>query len=121
MADERPALRRIVAPETITVENAPEVKAAILDEKASAVVVLDLSATTFVDSVGTGMFVSARNRLQRVGGELLLDGVRPEVAELLRLTRLASLLFVREWAPADEDEDVDPPASGGVPHLRIEK
>lgn len=55
-------------------------------------VVLDLSATTFFDSTGLAALIAAHRRAERMGGRLVVVNVDPEIARLLQVTGLDTLL-----------------------------
>lgn len=52
-------------------------------------VVLDLSKTSFMDSTGIHMIISANRRLQERGGRLLVVHGPPHIRRLLELTGVA--------------------------------
>jgi anti-sigma B factor antagonist len=55
-------------------------------------VVLDLSATTFFDSTGLAALIAAHRRAERMGGRLVVVNVDREIARLLQVTGLDTLL-----------------------------
>jgi anti-sigma B factor antagonist len=55
-------------------------------------VVLDLTATTFVDSTGLAVLVAAHRRAERLGGRVVVVNVDPEIARLLKITGLDTIL-----------------------------
>jgi anti-anti-sigma factor len=57
--------------------------------------VLDLSGVDFLTAEGLGELVRVHNRLQELGGELVLDNVGDQAFEVLQVTRLTDLLRVR--------------------------
>ena len=61
---------------------------------------LHLGAVTYIDSVGVGELVSSFAAAKRAGGELKLSNVAGRVRDLVRLTRLHTIVEVC----ADEDE-----------------
>lgn len=60
----------------------------------SSQVVLDLSAVTFLDSVGLGLLVQAHERLAAAGGELVLRAVPRRVRRVLEVAGLVGLLRI---------------------------
>jgi len=57
-------------------------------------VVADLSAVTFLDSTGLGVFVTALKRVQEQGGSLDLVVNSPRVLRVFELTGLDSMLTI---------------------------
>jgi anti-sigma B factor antagonist len=55
-------------------------------------VVVHLGGVTFVDSAGLGLLVRLLTRAQRSGGDLKLCAVPPRIVEVLRMTRLQTIL-----------------------------
>jgi anti-sigma B factor antagonist len=70
---------------------------AILDAGASHVVI-DLSATTFIDSSGLGVLVGALKRLREANGNghqtLVLTGLQPAVRKVFEITGLNTLFTI---------------------------
>jgi anti-sigma B factor antagonist len=52
------------------------------------VIVVDFQATTFIDSSGLGVLVSAQKRVGSQGGHLLFCGLNPQVKMIFELTSL---------------------------------
>ena len=67
------------------------VKALSKDESAPKTVV-DLSKTTYMDSAGLGAIVAAYTSVTSSGGSLALAGLSPRVLDLLKMTKLDSVL-----------------------------
>ncbi len=61
-----------------------------------ALVLLDLSELRFIASVALGVLVGFRRALLRGGGRLKLTGLRPQVLEAFRRTRLDDLFEIRD-------------------------
>lgn len=57
-------------------------------------VVVDLAATTFIDSTGLSVLVTAHKWLRARGGELRLAGPRRSTAKVLEITGLSRILTV---------------------------
>ena len=55
-------------------------------------VVVDLAASGYVDSAGLGTLVVLAKRVRATGGDFRLANVNEEIAALLRLTRLDTVL-----------------------------
>ncbi len=66
----------------------------LIDGQGNLSVVLDLSAMTFVDSIGLGVFVGAAKRLRAKGGELVLASPSGPASRLFELTGVAELATV---------------------------
>lgn len=71
-----------------------------LKDPAPAVVVLDLSELTFIDSTGVRVLISAHRQGRDRGCSLLLRAPNRSVMKVLRLTGLDRLLVI-EGAPSD--------------------
>lgn len=63
-------------------------------EKAGGRLIVDLSAVTMLTSVGIGMFVTLHGKCKGEKGRLALYSLRPDIVELLRLTRLDKLFLI---------------------------
>lgn len=59
-------------------------------------VILQLENVTYMDCSGLGFFVSAHKFLQAVHGALMLSGARGIVRDLLRITKLDTVLLLEE-------------------------
>ena len=73
---------------------APEFKARIHDaiEAGRDLVVIDLTATTFIDSSSLGVLISAHRRLKGRGGRLVVVCDVPAVLSTFKITGLDSVL-----------------------------
>jgi anti-sigma B factor antagonist len=73
---------------------APEFKARIHDaiEDGRDLVVVDLTATTFIDSSSLGVLISAHRRLKGRGGRLVVVSDVPAVMSTFKITGLDSVL-----------------------------
>lgn len=60
--------------------------------ESGAQLAIDLSKVDFMDSSGLGVLVSLL-KLVRPAGDVVLFGMRPSVAEILRLTHLDAVFF----------------------------
>lgn len=63
-------------------------------EKAGGRLIVDLSNVTMLTSVGIGMFVTLHNKSKELKGRLALFGLKPDIIELLKLTRLDKLFLI---------------------------
>jgi anti-sigma B factor antagonist len=89
---------------------APELKRRLVEaiERGARRVIVDLSETDFLDSVGLGALLSAYQRLSRRGGRLVVVSGSPNVSRLFQITGLDSILTF-----ADSRDDAM--ADAGVP------
>jgi anti-sigma B factor antagonist len=55
---------------------------------------VDLRGVPWMNSAGLGIFLAAYSRLRGLGGDLRLCGVGPRVREILRTTKLLTVLAV---------------------------
>lgn len=83
-----------------------------LAAEASRRLVLDLSRVTFIDSSGLGAIVATRKALPS-GAAIELEGLTPNVARVLRLTRMDSIFIIRELS-----QGLDPDADAAAPAIR---
>lgn len=54
--------------------------------------ILDLSHVTFMDSAGIGLIMGRMNRVKSVGGKMTIRKPRPEVAKILKMSRMESFI-----------------------------
>lgn len=74
---------------------APGMQAELVDAlRSHPVVIVDLSAVTFMDSQGLAAFIRAHQESESMGGTLRLAGVPPRVRQLLTITGLDSMLTI---------------------------
>lgn len=57
-------------------------------------IVLDMSAVTILGSMGLGMLVSLTRDCKAAGGQLAIVGLRRELMELVKITKLDQFLFI---------------------------
>lgn len=83
----------VVVDGQLVVANRQEFKQLILDQVEQGVhlVVVDFSASAYIDSSGLGALVSLGKRLRESGGDLRLTGLNDDLRTLFELTRLDSL------------------------------
>jgi anti-anti-sigma factor len=86
----------------LTVVTAPQLRASVTERLAAGdlLIVVDLSATEFVDSSGLGALVSCLKAARQAGGDLRLVAPTEQVAMVLRMTNLDRILQPR--ASVDE-------------------
>ncbi|WP_449065535.1 STAS domain-containing protein [Planomonospora algeriensis] len=73
----------------------------LLDERAAAFMVVDMSGVEFCDSTGMNVLLSALKRLREQGGILEMAGPRPAVRKILQVTGLDSVFTVHEAVPEE--------------------
>jgi anti-sigma B factor antagonist len=78
--------------------SAPRVRAVMTTVQADATerVVVDLTGLSYMDSVGIGLLVSSRQRLEAVGRRLSLRNPEPAVRRLLQITGLEDYLGLED-------------------------
>lgn len=59
---------------------------------------LDLSQVEYADSGGLGLLVHTHGRLSAKNGTLRLSGVQPRVMDLIRLTKMDTILTIESTA-----------------------
>ena len=81
----------------LTVVTAPQLRATIAERIAGGdrLIVVDLSATDFVDSSGLGALVSCLKSARQAGGDLRLVAPTEQVAMVLHMTNLDRILQPR--------------------------
>lgn len=68
----------------------------LIDGQGNLSVVLDLSAMTFVDSIGLGVFAGAAKRLRARGGELVLAAPSSSTLRLFAVTGIDGLATIEQ-------------------------
>ena len=63
--------------------------------------VVDLSATDFMDSTAVGLLVNGARTLREVGGDVCLAGMQTRIASLFAMTRLLGKVFT-DYPTVDE-------------------
>lgn len=66
----------------------------LIDGQGNLSVVLDVSAMTFVDSIGLGVFAGAAKRLRAKGGQLVLSSPSGSAFRLFQITGIAELAVI---------------------------
>lgn len=64
-----------------------------LKEAGKINVVIDLSATEFMDSTGIGLLIGALTTMRRAGGDVRLAGMQERIENLFLMTRLLGSAF----------------------------
>lgn len=82
----------------ITADTEPDLHAALRGhlQDGHIQLVLDLAHVPYIDSTGLGRIVQAYVSAQRLGGELQLMNVKGRTLQLLTVTRLLSILKIRQ-------------------------
>ena len=57
-------------------------------------VVIDLQGVSFIDSAGLGILVSCHGKLAAAGGQLRLAGLNDRILNVLRITKVDSVLHI---------------------------
>lgn len=63
-------------------------------EKSGGRLMVDLANVTMLTSVGIGMFVTLHGKCKGEKGKMALYGLKPDIVELLKLTRLDKLFLI---------------------------
>ena len=97
----------------LIVANRQQLKECVLDEleKGERTFLIDLADTGYVDSAGLGALVSLRKKVRERGGDLRLANLNDDLKQLLRLTKVDTLL------PCDVRDDHDGSAGRTAPWL----
>ena len=61
---------------------------------AKTVLLLDMSAITFMDTSGLATLIEARNRADTQGGQVILCGLTERITEILTVTRVTQLFSI---------------------------
>ena len=56
--------------------------------------VVDMSETTYISSVGLRAFVSAQKKINKTGGSMVLTHVKPCILEIFEVTGFAGVLTI---------------------------
>ncbi len=107
--ERRPDVAIVTAAGDIDLHSAPILRdeLALLAGAGARKVVLDLSGATFLDSMGLGVILAAKKRLDADGGQLELVVSTPEIRRIFEITMLDTIFDLHETsaqaacAPAD--------------------
>lgn len=86
---------RIIAPREIDLLSVAAFEASVSDTDPTADLVVDMRGTEFCGSEALRVLIGAHQRRTSTGARVIIDGPRPNVVELLELTRLDQILEVR--------------------------
>ena len=80
----------------LTAAEVPELQAALKGEIATGAtdLLIDMAATTLIDSTGIGLLIAISNSLAPVQGKVQVRNVLPDIFGLLRSMRLVDRLHV---------------------------
>jgi anti-sigma B factor antagonist len=86
----------VAGPDQFTIDNRADVRQRVRAEleQGRATVVVDLSATEYVDSAGLGTLVLLNKEARAAGGCLVLARLSDHVRDLLRLVRLDEVFTI---------------------------
>ena len=62
-------------------------------------ILFDFSSVEFIDSLGVGQIVASFTSIRNRGGRLILCGLQPRIALVLKMASLDMILDIREKAP----------------------
>jgi anti-sigma B factor antagonist len=84
----------VIAPRRFTYTVSPQLKDIISDyyEKGNYKIVINLSATTFMDSSGLGAIVAFIKQLREKKGDIRLAAPRKNIIEILKLTHIDQVI-----------------------------
>ena len=108
----RPAVRVLEVHGDADLHSAPELRERIrgaIDEGANTVVV-DLSATTLIDSTALGVLLGGMKRLREQDGQIRLVVPRPEVRRIFEITMLDRIFSLHD---TQEEALVEPAGQEG--------
>nr|MDD6336460.1 STAS domain-containing protein [bacterium] len=60
--------------------------------------IIDMQGVTLMDSSGIGLLIGWYRKLEPVGGKMMLQGVRPQVARVMHISGLDQILDIQEVA-----------------------
>lgn len=91
IADASGHARHVTVAGELDVETSGRLEA-LLDDMVSAggveLIVLDLRGVPFADSSGLRVLVRTGNRLEEIGGRIVIEGMSPAIERLLQITGL---------------------------------
>jgi anti-sigma B factor antagonist len=94
-----PDVEFVVHPEgELDIANVPALREewlSVIDDVQPDLLVIDLSAVTFLDSTALAAIVAVHKRQREHGGRLIVSNANPRVAKIFGLTGLRDLIDVR--------------------------
>jgi anti-sigma B factor antagonist len=88
----------------LTLRNLFEFQAALRQGPGPGKTVIDLSGVPYMDSAAMGTIVNCYVHCQKAGGTLMVAGVSSRVMELFRLTKVDTVIPLRETLEPEEFE-----------------
>jgi anti-anti-sigma factor len=93
------SLTVVVTASQVGSAEAPKIQAVALPAmermgKSLRVFVLDVSAVTYMNSMGLGVCIELRNRAHKMGAQCVIFGMQKKIAELFRLMKVDRLFEV---------------------------
>ena len=80
----------------VILENAGKRLNALVDEEDQRNVILDFERVQYLSSQAIGILLSMKKKIDALGkGKLVLCGIGPKLAELLKITRLDKIMIVK--------------------------
>lgn len=67
---------------------------ALIDERDRPRLVLDFATVDHLSSAALGMLINANNRIKQRNGQLRLTGIKPQIFEVFRITKLDRLFRI---------------------------
>lgn len=80
----------------LSVQTRQRLKQQIVDAIAegAAYIVLDASACGYIDSSGLGVLVSLNKKCREAGGQLVIEGLRPDLRTWIAFLKLDTVLMI---------------------------
>jgi anti-sigma B factor antagonist/stage II sporulation protein AA (anti-sigma F factor antagonist) len=84
---EHPFGKRLSAKGRIDALSSPEIQAVLMTliMDGARTVLIDLSGVNYISSAGLRLFLSTQKQMQKVGGEILLIGLLPQVLDVFKM------------------------------------
>ena len=82
--------------DTLVLENTARRLYALVDEEDRRKVIMDFEKVQYLSSQAIGILLSMKKRIDALGnGRLVLCGIGPKLAELLKITRLDKIMTIK--------------------------